>query len=64
MTIEVRQMVIKSTVGDDHGSPERESGRESGREGDAQVDMQRLREEILAEIHQVVALKLRDMAER
>ena len=58
MTIEVRQMVIKSTVGDDHGSHEQH-------QPDApQSDMERLRAEILAECRELMVLTLRDSLER
>jgi hypothetical protein len=56
MTIEVRHMVIKSTVGDDHGQAQ------PG--GEAAPQLEHLREEILAECRQLLEMRLRDMAER
>jgi hypothetical protein len=71
VTIEVRQMVIKSTVGDDHGSydaaeqDDAKGGARGGARADArQEELERLRSEILAECQEIVALKLRDMTER
>jgi hypothetical protein len=58
MTIEVRQMVIKSTVGDDHGTPQPRSGEAPSPE------IERLREEILAECQALFEMRLRDLAER
>jgi hypothetical protein len=58
MTIEVRQMVIKSTVGDDHGTPQPQPGLEPS------PQLERLREEILAECQALFELRLRDLAER
>ncbi|MBC7562515.1 MAG: hypothetical protein H7305_06315 [Gemmatimonadaceae bacterium] len=58
MTIEVRHMVIKSSVGDDHaGSSKR------GDEGPP-PELERLREEILAECQELMNMRLRDMTER
>lgn len=58
MTIEVRQMVIKSTVGDDHGTAQ-PRGSEA-----PPPELERLREEILAECQALLELRLRDLGER
>jgi hypothetical protein len=61
MTIEVRHMVIKSTVGDEHGPhepPEGEAGQADG------AQLQHWREEVLAECRQLLEMRLRDMTER
>jgi hypothetical protein len=59
MTIEVRHMVIKSTVGDEHGPHEPQDGQEAGA-----GQLQQLREEVLAECRQLLEMRLRDMTER
>lgn len=59
MTIEVRHMVIKSTVGDEHGPHEPPAG-EPGEAG----QLQHWREEVLAECRQLLEMRLRDMTER
>jgi hypothetical protein len=56
MTIEVRQMVIKSSVGD--------SANPAASEGPRADELDRLREELLAECEALLAMKLRDMSER
>ncbi len=58
MTIEVRQLVIKSTVGDDHRTPQPRPAE------DPPPQLERLREEILAECQALFELRLRDLAER
>lgn len=59
MTIEIRHMVIKSTVGDDHGPHEPPPG-EAGGAG----QLQHWREEILAECRELLEMRLRDLTER
>lgn len=59
MTIEIRQMLIKSVVGDEP-LPSDEV-RETSLSPEV---LQRLRAEILAECQALVALRLRDQAER
>lgn len=56
MTIEVRQMVIKSSVGDEEHPHPFDSPRAA--------DLERLREELLAECQALLEMKLRDMSER
>jgi hypothetical protein len=59
MTIEIRHMVIKSTVGDDQGPHEPVAG-EAGSAG----QLQHWREEILAECRELLEMRLRDLVER
>ena len=56
MTIEVRQMVIKSSVGDEHAPAPADAPRVP--------DLRQFREELLAECEALLETKLRDMAER
>ena len=59
MTIEVRQMLIKSCVGQDEPSPGQ------GRPGEpARQDLEQLKEEILAECRAWLRERLNDMRER
>lgn len=58
MTIEVRQMVIRSTV-DPNEHPQTSSG-----EGTASPDLERIKAEILAECMEMLREKLRDSKER
>ena len=56
MTIEVRQMVIKSSVGDEHGPAPADAAQAP--------DLRQFRDELLAECEALLETKLRDMAER
>jgi hypothetical protein len=56
MTIEVRQMVIRSSVGDEREPRPADAPRAS--------ELEQLREELLAEMQALVEMKLRDMSER
>jgi hypothetical protein len=56
MTIEVRQMVIRSSVGDEHAPAPAEAAHAP--------DFRQFREELLAECEALLETKLRDMAER
>jgi hypothetical protein len=56
MTIEVRQMVIKSSVGDEHGPAPADAA--------PAPDLRQFREELLAECEALLEMKLRDMDER
>ncbi len=59
MTIEVRQMLIKSCVGQDEPSPGQAQSGEPARE-----DMEQLKEEVLAECRAWLRERLNDMRER
>ena len=56
MTIEVRQMVIKSSVGDENAPVPADAHRAP--------DLRQFREELLAECEALLETRLRDMAER
>ena len=59
MTIEVRQMVIRSTVGaEDAGAPQIQPGQAD------RPELEQLREEIVAECRALFEQRLRDLQER
>ena len=59
MTIEVRQMLVKSCVGQDEPSPGQAQPGEPARQ-----DLEQLKEEILAEYRAWLRERLNDMRER